>query len=104
MECPVCLKGGMAIPRIDLAGFSRVLDTLFAAEGTLPVVNLSGGEPTLHPELGQILSLARERGVVQTTVSTNGLRLLRDSALRRPFKETGAPVARSSKASARART
>jgi 7,8-dihydro-6-hydroxymethylpterin dimethyltransferase len=93
MECPVCLKGGILIPRMDLAGFSRVLDILFEAEGTLPVVNLSGGEPTLHPELGQFLSLARERGVVQTTVSTNGLRLLRDAPLRRTFKETGALVA-----------
>jgi len=93
MECPVCLKGDHTTPEMDLATFERVLDTLLAAEGTLPVVNLSGGEPTLHPHLGAFLERCRARGVVQTTVSTNGLRLLRDADLRRLFRETSTLVA-----------
>ncbi|MCB9497121.1 MAG: radical SAM protein [Fibrobacteria bacterium] len=93
LDCPVCLKGGQDLPRMDLDAFRGVLETLLEAEGSLPVVNLSGGEPTLHPLLPDFLRVCREMGVVQTTVSTNGLRLARDARLRQVFRESGALVA-----------
>lgn len=93
LRCPVCLKGEATDERMDLATFERVLDALVAAEGTVPVVNLSGGEPTLHPDLPAFLRRSAGKGVVQTTVSTNGLRLLADPSLRQVFAETGALVA-----------
>lgn len=93
LRCPVCLKGEANDDRMDLATFGKVLDTLLASEGAVPVVNLSGGEPTLHPQLPEFLRLAREKGVTQVTVSTNGLRLLRDPDLRDVFAENGTLVA-----------
>jgi uncharacterized radical SAM superfamily Fe-S cluster-containing enzyme len=93
LRCPVCLKGEANDERMDLATFEKVLDTLLAAEGSLPVVNLSGGEPTLHPEIAEFLRVARQKGVAQVTVSTNGLRLLEDPMLRDVFAENGALVA-----------
>ncbi|HOX50631.1 MAG TPA: radical SAM protein, partial [Fibrobacteria bacterium] len=62
LRCPVCLKGEVSDDRMDLATFGKVLDTLVAAEGAVPVVNLSGGEPTLHPDLPAFLALARAKG------------------------------------------
>ncbi|MBK8801290.1 MAG: hypothetical protein IPN71_04395 [Fibrobacteres bacterium] len=49
LRCPVCLKGEANDERMDLATFEKVLDTLLAAEGSLPVVNLSGASPRCIP-------------------------------------------------------
>jgi len=48
----------------------RTLD-LWIAEG-LRNVRFSGGEPTLHPALGELVDRCREGGVERIAVSTNG--------------------------------
>ncbi len=89
LDCPICLKNRRKAFEMAEAEFGSVLDRLFACEGEVPVVNLSGGEPTTHPAFERLLRLSAERGVMQTTISTNGLRLRRDRALRDLFRETG---------------
>jgi hypothetical protein len=93
LACPVCLKSNSKPFRLDLEEFSRVLDALFRYEGSVDVINLSGGEPTRHPGLGDMLRMAADRGVLQSSVSTNGLTLAEDASLRRVFRETGAIAA-----------
>jgi uncharacterized radical SAM superfamily Fe-S cluster-containing enzyme len=53
------------------------------------VVNISGGEPTTHPDLKDFIRYAIDKGITQVTVSTNGLKLLEDGNLRTFFRETG---------------
>jgi uncharacterized radical SAM superfamily Fe-S cluster-containing enzyme len=93
MDCPVCLKnfdGGFEFTDEDFRGaLGGVLET----EERCQVINLSGGEPTLHPGLPDFLKYAGSKGVLQTTVSTNGLRLLADKKLRDTFRRTGAIAA-----------
>lgn len=93
LECPVCLKGPATHERMSLAEFSGILDSLARCEGRIDVLNLSGGEPTLHPQFEQLMQMAVDRGVTQLTVSTNGMPLLRNPALRAAFARTGAIVA-----------
>ncbi len=89
LDCPVCLKNRKRAFEMTEDGYRSVLDRLFACEGEVPVLNLSGGEPTAHPGFERFVRISAERGVMQTTVSTNGLRLRRDRALRDLFRETG---------------
>jgi uncharacterized radical SAM superfamily Fe-S cluster-containing enzyme len=42
---------------------------------------LSGGEPTLHPELGRLLDALVARPVVRILMNTNGINVARDDAL-----------------------
>lgn len=93
LACPVCLKRFAGDFQLSFDDFARILDTLIRCEGTLPVINLSGGEPTLHPRLAEFLHLARDKGVMQITVSTNGLLLLERPELRELFRRTGTLVA-----------
>lgn len=93
LECPVCLKGPATHYRMTPEEFSGILDSLLHCEGRVDVLNLSGGEPTLHPQLEILLQMAVDRGITQVTVSTNGMPLLRNPALREVFKRTGAIVA-----------
>src|SRR5207237_5217126 len=41
-------------------------------------INFTGGEPTLHPELPELLRMARAAGIRRLTISTNGLRLKKE--------------------------
>lgn len=93
MSCPVCLKNLDPKFRMSRDEFAGIVDMLLRCEERVDVLNISGGEPTLHPELIDFLHLTRERGVMQSTVSTNGLIFLRSPQFRARFKETGAIVA-----------
>lgn len=93
LDCPVCLKSRKRPFEMTIAEYRLLLDRLFACEGEVQVLNLSGGEPTLHPDFESFLRIPAERGVMQTSVSTNGLRLHRDRELRDLFRKTGAIAA-----------
>jgi uncharacterized radical SAM superfamily Fe-S cluster-containing enzyme len=73
MRCPVCFtdahrKGSdLAIDEIE-----RRLDKLLEIAGSIPL-QISGGEPTLHPQLGDIVGLARSRGFRNIELVTNGI-------------------------------
>ena len=77
-KCVYCLPGGYQRP----AGAPRYLNlseidhlvTAFVGLGTKKV-RLTGGEPTLRPDLLPIIEKVRERGVTQIGLSTNGFRL-----------------------------
>jgi hypothetical protein len=55
-----------------------MLDAVVANEGEPDVVQISGGEPTLHPEFFAILEAARARPIRHVMINTNGLRLARE--------------------------
>lgn len=84
LACPVCLNDSGRPESSDLspADFAVILDRLLAAEGQIDLLNLSGGEPLLHPQLLELIDAALARpGIVRVSVSTSGLRLLAEPAL-----------------------
>jgi uncharacterized radical SAM superfamily Fe-S cluster-containing enzyme len=93
LNCPVCLKKFKNHFSLSLTEFENIIDTLSASEGKLNLINLSGGEPTLHPDFEQLIVLAIEKGVAQISVSTNGIDLLNNPELRYLFKQYGVIVA-----------
>jgi hypothetical protein len=93
LNCPICLKNRSVISDMATADFVLILETLLRTEGKIDVLNLSGGEPTMHPDLAGFLECAAAKGVIQTTVSTNGRELFRRKPLRDLFKRFDAIVA-----------
>ena len=84
LRCPTCFTSsspaaGDAVPlETVLAG----IDARLARENErLDVLMLSGGEPTLYPELSALLDEVAARPVVRILLNTNGLTLARDDAL-----------------------
>jgi uncharacterized radical SAM superfamily Fe-S cluster-containing enzyme len=55
-----------------------MLDALVASEGEPDLVQISGGEPTLHPDLFAILDAVRARPIRHVMINTNGLRIARE--------------------------
>ena len=80
--CPVCINASGrnsegTSPQRDLSlhEFRHLLDVILEAEGQVDVLNLSGGEPLLHPQLLEMIDEALSRKeIVRVSLSTNGLR------------------------------
>ena len=84
LRCPTCFTDSSP----DLAGVVPVAEVLANVDarlarenGRLDVVMLSGGEPTLHPGLTELLDALVARPVVRILLNTNGVRIARDDAL-----------------------
>ncbi|MCB1641830.1 MAG: radical SAM protein, partial [Xanthomonadales bacterium] len=80
LRCPICYAdSGPHRPGFrDLATIERMLDAVVANEGEPDVVQISGGEPTLHPQFFEVLDAARRRPIRHLMVNTNGLRIARE--------------------------
>lgn len=77
LRCPICYAdSGPHRPGFrDLAVVERMLDAVVANEGEPDVVQISGGEPTIHPEFFAVLDAAKRRPIRHLMVNTNGLRI-----------------------------
>lgn len=78
LTCPVCYAGSSTAPHLKHRSLDEVkamLDATVANEGEPDVVQLSGGEPTLHPQFFEILDECRKRPIRHLMVNTNGLRI-----------------------------
>jgi 7,8-dihydro-6-hydroxymethylpterin dimethyltransferase len=77
LTCPVCYSESSPRrgPHRDLKQIEFMLDCVVRNEGEPDVVQISGGEPTIHPEFFQILDAAKQRPIKHLMVNTNGLKI-----------------------------
>ena len=80
LACPVCFASAEDIhgSHLPLATVERMLDTLVESEGEPDLVQLSGGEPTIHPQFFEILNAVKRRPIRHVMINTNGLRIAQD--------------------------
>jgi uncharacterized radical SAM superfamily Fe-S cluster-containing enzyme len=82
LTCSMCYADSRpGLKHKSLDEVKRAIDTLVAAEGQPDVLQLSGGEPTLHPEFEQILQYALSQPIHYVMINTNGIRLAKDAEL-----------------------
>lgn len=82
LKCPVCLVNAGRDWDMTADEFRGILDSLIRAERQVDILTLSGGEPLLHPRILNFLDeVAARPEIVRTSVSTNGLALLREPGL-----------------------
>ena len=81
LDCPICytVNKNDAAHRLSREDMGLILKHLLDDHEELDIINFTGGEPTLHPELPEFLEMCREAGIERLTISTNGLKL-RDEA------------------------
>src|ERR1700744_1287922 len=82
LTCPTCYASSSPTHgrHRTLQEIETMLDAIVASEGTPDVVQLSGGEATIHPDFFTILDLAKLRPIKHLMVNTNGIRLANDRA------------------------
>jgi uncharacterized radical SAM superfamily Fe-S cluster-containing enzyme len=84
LACPTCFADSPrsaqvdAVPLVELqARIQGVIDR----KGGIEILQLSGGEPTLHPQFAELLTwLHGNPGIAYVLLNTNGVRLAQDDA------------------------
>ncbi|HYG36785.1 MAG TPA: radical SAM protein, partial [Clostridia bacterium] len=66
-----------------------LLDKLIARAGPLDLINITGGEPTLHPGILELLWECKRPEIGRITMNSNGLRLATDEDFCRALAELG---------------
>lgn len=78
-KCPMCYaNSGLGEP-LSLEKINQMLDFYQDSEfGQAEILQISGGEPTTHPDIIKIIRSAREKKIQYVMLNTNGLRLAAD--------------------------
>ena len=80
LACPVCFANAADIhgSHRPLGEIEAMLDVLVDSEGEPDLVQLSGGEPTIHPDFFAILDAVKQRPIRHVMINTNGVRIAQD--------------------------
>jgi len=94
LDCPICytINKNEDAYHMSLEEFGAILDVVRKGDPELKIINFTGGEPTLHPQLTQIIRMCHEAGIHRTTISTHGLTFLRHEDLLAELAELDARV------------
>lgn len=83
LNCPICYadSGGEEDKRHrSLAEIESMIDAVVANEKEPQIVQISGGEPTIHPEFFQILDIAKSKPIKHLMINTNGIRIAKEKS------------------------
>ncbi|MFO0965049.1 MAG: radical SAM protein [Gemmataceae bacterium] len=79
LKCPMCYaSSGPGGKHLTFEECRRSIDRLVQVEGRPEVLQLSGGEPTIHPEFQRILEYGCAQPIDVVMINTNGLRFAHD--------------------------
>ncbi len=82
LRCPICFTYNRADPiyHMSVEEMRQIVDWIVASSGNVDLINITGGEPTLHPQVLDILRQCKRPQIGRITMNSNGLRLARDYA------------------------
>jgi uncharacterized radical SAM superfamily Fe-S cluster-containing enzyme len=86
LDRPICFADSGHHPggcSLTLEQVDFMFDRFVAAEGSPEVVQFSGGEPTIHPQILDFIELAGTKGIRVVMLNTNGIRIARDARFAR---------------------
>jgi 7,8-dihydro-6-hydroxymethylpterin dimethyltransferase len=85
LDCPICYasSGTSQVRYRSLAEIEKMVAAVVRNEGHPDVVQISGGEPTLHPDFFAILDLCKSQPIRHLMLNTNGIRIAQDEVFAR---------------------
>jgi tetraether lipid synthase len=79
LACPVCFADAKSKEKhLTVAQIADMMERLKRCEGDPEVIQISGGEPTCHPQFLDIVKMANDKGFKKTLINTNGIRLFEE--------------------------
>lgn len=78
MACPVCLADNTGTFELSVEEFADSVERLANAQGGVDVLTISGGEPTIHPHLMDMLDRAANLRIGRIIINSNGYRIAED--------------------------
>lgn len=92
LACPVCFADAGDGYSLTVGEVERMLDRFIECEGEGEVIQFSGGEPTIHPEILPMLRAAKRRPIKYVMLNTNGIRIARDDRFLSELAEIGPTI------------
>jgi hypothetical protein len=94
LDCPICFTYNRPDRKYFMAReeLKSLLDKLIARTGPLDLMNITGGEPTMHPQIVELLQECQRPEIGRVTMNSNGLRLATDEDLCRALADLGVYV------------
>ena len=80
LKCPTCYAESSPTHgrHRSLEEIERMFDIIVANEGEPDVIQISGGEPTIHPQFFEIMDVAKSKPIRHLMLNTNGVRIAKD--------------------------
>ncbi|MEI7510663.1 MAG: radical SAM protein [Candidatus Peregrinibacteria bacterium] len=77
LKCPTCYASSSPTcgEHRTLEEIEKMFDIMVESEGEPDVVQISGGEPTIHPDFFAILDMAKTKPIKHLLLNTNGVRI-----------------------------
>lgn len=92
LRCPYCFAyGGENVDTPSIDKLKGDID-IIAKKGENPLLQLSGGEPTLRDDLPQLVLYAKKKGINYVQINSNGIRLAEDEAFVKNLSEAGLDI------------
>src|SRR5260221_3083284 len=88
LSCPTCYADSPVgidhkVAAVPMAELKARIDAVIRRKGKLEILQLSGGEPTLHPQFFELLEWAQDHPHIDyLLINTNGVRLATDDDFR----------------------
>jgi hypothetical protein len=88
LTCPTCYAGSSPTygRHRTLEEVKAMLDTIVRNEKEPDVVQISGGEPTIHPQFWEIMDYAKSLPIRHLMLNTNGIKIAKDLAFAERLK------------------
>jgi len=77
LTCPTCYAGSSPSygSHRTIAEIEKMLDIMVESEKEPDVIQISGGEPTIHPDFFKILDIAKTKPIKHILLNTNGIKI-----------------------------
>ncbi len=91
LSCPLCYAdAGQAGDgsSLSLEKIGEMMDFLQDSEyGQAEILQISGGEPTLHPDVIEIIRMAKSKKIKYVMLNTNGIRIAEDESFAKSLEQ-----------------
>ena len=89
LACPICYaeSGPHRQTHRSMEQVEFMLDCIVRNEKEPDIVQISGGEPTIHPQFFEILDAAKRRPIKHLMVNTNGIRIAQEPDFAKRLKD-----------------
>ncbi|MHA1977067.1 MAG: radical SAM protein [Candidatus Hodarchaeales archaeon] len=92
MNCPICFAnaGREEENNLPIDVIEGMIDNLTSSESNqVEIIQISGGEPSIHPNLLDIVRKCKERGIENVMLNTNGRKFASDQNFAHAVKDAG---------------
>ncbi|MHC4693516.1 MAG: radical SAM protein, partial [Planctomycetota bacterium] len=94
LRCPICFTYNRrdVVYHMSIGEMKKTVDWIIESSEQVDLINITGGEPTLHPEILDILRVCKRPEIGRITMNSNGIHLAQDYGLCEQLAEMGVYV------------